>query len=183
MGWLVRSFVCCINRPHINSCQGVRWRNFVQGMHFSQSKNALLLDCFSKIGSGCGSVGRVFASDTSGLQLESSYWQDFIMNIFTVNCWKDENKEKEAGNFKIVKCIYSHKTVDDVMYEFQNSALIPSGFLRTKMDAYFVTVMAKSKQIWDQFDQNMFCCLKVFILGQSRPLFRQFLIPITVLTI
>ena len=180
MGWLVRSFVCCINRPPINSCQRVRWRDFVQGMHFSRSKNALLLDCFSKIGSGCGSVGRVFASD---LQLESSYWQDFIMNIFTVNCWKDENKEKEAGNFKIVKCIYSHKTVDDVMYEFQNSALIPSGFLRTKMDAYFVTVMAKSKQIWDQFDQNMFCCLKVFILGQSRRLFRQFLIPITVLTI
>ena len=50
------------------------------------------------MGIGCGSVGRAVASDTRGPQFESSHWQDFIMNIFTDNCWKDENNEKEAEN-------------------------------------------------------------------------------------
>ena len=31
----------------------------------------------------------VVASNTRGPQFESSHWQKFIMNIFTVNCWKD----------------------------------------------------------------------------------------------
>ena len=33
-----------------------------------------------------------------GPMFESSYQQIFIMNIFTVYCWKDENKQKDAGN-------------------------------------------------------------------------------------
>ena len=37
-------------------------------------------------GSGCGSVGRVVASDIRGPRFESSHQQVFIMNIFTVNC-------------------------------------------------------------------------------------------------
>ena len=48
-------------------------------------------------GSG-GSVGRAVASDTRGPRFESSNRRNFIMNMFTVNCWKDENKEKEAEN-------------------------------------------------------------------------------------
>ena len=37
-------------------------------------------------GSGCGSVGRAVASNTRGPQFESSHRQEFIMNIFIVNC-------------------------------------------------------------------------------------------------
>ena len=43
-----------------------------------------------------GSIGRAVASDTSGPRFKSSHWQDFPMSIFSVNCCKDENKEKEA---------------------------------------------------------------------------------------
>ena len=50
--------------------------------------------CFH-LGSGCGSVGRVVASNTRGPRFESSNRQDFIMNIFTVNCWKVEKKRKK----------------------------------------------------------------------------------------
>ena len=54
------------------------------------------------LGSGCGSVGRAVASNTRGPQFESSHRQKnylYIKHLFTVNCdWKDENKEKEAGN-------------------------------------------------------------------------------------
>ena len=38
------------------------------------------------LGSGCGSVGRAVASYTRRPQFESSHHQDFLMNIFTVNC-------------------------------------------------------------------------------------------------
>ena len=50
-----------------------------------------------KLGSGCGSVGRVVGSDTRGPQFESSRSQNYLVNIFTFNSCKDENKEKEAG--------------------------------------------------------------------------------------
>ena len=45
-------------------------------------------------GSGCGSVCRAVASDTWDPRFESSQWH----NMITVNCWKDEHKEKEAEN-------------------------------------------------------------------------------------
>ena len=38
-----------------------------------------------------------FASNTRVLQFESSHWQ-FYDELCTVNCLKDENKEKEVGN-------------------------------------------------------------------------------------
>ena len=53
------------------------------------------------LGGGCGSVGRVVASDTRGPRFKSSHWQKFIYieHLFTVNCeLKRRNKEKEAGN-------------------------------------------------------------------------------------
>ena len=52
-------------------------------------------------GSGCGSVVKAVASDTRGLQFESSHQQKFInIEHFLLSAvyWKDENKEKEAGN-------------------------------------------------------------------------------------
>ena len=52
------------------------------------------------MGSGCDSVGRAVASDTKGLQLESSHRQKFIylLNICLLSAvyWKDENKEKRG---------------------------------------------------------------------------------------
>ena len=36
--------------------------------------------------SGCGPVGRVVAFNSRGPQFESSLQQNFIMNLFTVNC-------------------------------------------------------------------------------------------------
>ena len=53
-------------------------------------------------GSGCGSVGGAVTFDTRGPQFESSHRQKFIytLNICLLSTvyWKDENKEKEAGN-------------------------------------------------------------------------------------
>ena len=51
------------------------------------------------VGSGCGAVGRVVASDTRGPGFESSHRQ-LLLNIYLLLtvCRKDENKEKEAGN-------------------------------------------------------------------------------------
>ena len=51
-----------------------------------------------RLGTSCGSVGRTVASDTRGLWFESSRRQSFITSIVSVNCLKDENKEKEAGS-------------------------------------------------------------------------------------
>ena len=34
------------------------------------------------LGSGGGSVGRVVATNTTGLRFESSHWQKFILNIY-----------------------------------------------------------------------------------------------------
>ena len=52
------------------------------------------------MGSGCGSVGRAVASDTSGPRFVSSHRQIFlsILNICILSTvyGKDENKEKEA---------------------------------------------------------------------------------------
>ena len=62
-----------------------------------------------KLGSGCGSVGRVVASDTRGPQFESSHRQKiiYILNIclLSIVYWKDDNKEKEAGNGPFFKKI------------------------------------------------------------------------------
>ena len=58
-------------------------------------------------GSGCGSVGRAVASDTRGPQFESSHQQKFIYKwnicLLSTVYWKDENKEKEAGNGPFLK--------------------------------------------------------------------------------
>ena len=48
---------------------------------------------------GCGSVGRAVASNSRGPQFKSSHRQKIILNIaYCQLYWKDENKEKEAGN-------------------------------------------------------------------------------------
>ena len=51
------------------------------------------------LGSGCGSVDRVVASNKRGLRFESSHWHKIILNIFTVNCIeKTQLKAKDARN-------------------------------------------------------------------------------------
>ena len=52
----------------------------------------------SKLGSGCGSVGRAVTFNSRGPRCESSHWQKIILNIYCQLYWKDENKEKEAWN-------------------------------------------------------------------------------------
>ena len=47
---------------------------------------------------GCGSVWRAVASKSRGPWFKSSHWQKFILNIYCQLYWKDDNKEKEAGN-------------------------------------------------------------------------------------
>ena len=46
------------------------------------------------LGSGCGPVGSAVASNSRGLQFKTSHRQ----KLYWVLYWKDENKEKEAGN-------------------------------------------------------------------------------------
>ena len=46
------------------------------------------------MGSGCGSVGRVVASNSRGPQFESSHWQHFILNII-VNCIEKTKIKKQ----------------------------------------------------------------------------------------
>ena len=51
------------------------------------------------VGSGCGAVGRVVASDTRGPGFESSHRQLLLNSYLLLTvCRKDEHKEKEAGN-------------------------------------------------------------------------------------
>ena len=50
------------------------------------------------VGSGCGSVSRAVASNSRGPRFISSHRQKFILNIYCQLYWKDEIKEKEAGN-------------------------------------------------------------------------------------
>ena len=49
-------------------------------------------------GSGCGSVGRAFASNSRGPRFEPSHWKKLYWTIQCQLYWKDENKEKEAEN-------------------------------------------------------------------------------------
>ena len=55
------------------------------------------------MGSGCDSVGKAVASDSRGAWFKSSHQQKFILNIYCQLYWKDENKEKEAGNGPFLK--------------------------------------------------------------------------------
>ena len=74
------------------------------------SKLSIIVIIKMTTGSGCGSVGRAVASDTRGPRFESSHRQKIILNIYCQLYWKDENKEKEAGNgpFKKNKNDYSN---------------------------------------------------------------------------
>ena len=76
----------------------------------SKNRNKIFMVVkISQKGSGCGSVGRVVASDTRGPQFESSHRQN-LLNICLLSTvyWKDKNKEKEAGNGPFFKNISLH---------------------------------------------------------------------------
>ena len=57
----------------------------------------------------CGSVGRAVVSNIRDLQFKSSHGQNLMMNIFTVNCGKDENKEKMTVNGPFLKTFLTNK--------------------------------------------------------------------------
>ena len=62
------------------------------------------------LGSGCGSVGKAVASVTRRLQFESSDQQILYWTfIYCQQYWKDENKEKDAGNAPFLRiCFYAY---------------------------------------------------------------------------
>ena len=56
------------------------------------------------MGSGCGSVGTVVASDTRGAQFESVIGEISIEHLITVNCIeKTKIKQKESRNGPFMK--------------------------------------------------------------------------------
>ena len=56
------------------------------------------LNFSSKLGSGCGAVGRAVASDTREMQLEFSHQQFYLLSTeFNKLYWKTKNKEKMLG--------------------------------------------------------------------------------------
>ena len=70
---------------------------------FNSSHCLALAQTKIELGSGCGSVGRAVDSDSKGPWFESSHQQKFILKIYCQLYWKDENKEKEAGNGPFLK--------------------------------------------------------------------------------
>ena len=86
----------------------VEWMNIWMN---SRVIKVLMENSKRRLGSGCGSVGRAAAFNTRGPRFDSSHRQKFIytLNICLLSTvyWKDENKEKEAGNgpfFKKKNC-------------------------------------------------------------------------------
>ena len=71
------------------------------------------------MGSGGGSVGRAVASNSRGPRFESSHQQKFISNIYCQLYWKDENKEKEAGNGPLKKNLMHAGAVDSFGMEIR----------------------------------------------------------------
>ena len=61
------------------------------------------------MGSVCGSDGRAVASDARGPRFESSHRRNFMNLMFSVNCWKDENKDKQRPGMAI---FYNHISPD-----------------------------------------------------------------------
>ena len=74
--------------------------------HIPNSKLKKEVLKYQLLGSGCGSVSRLVASDTRGLWFKFSHRQTFISNICLLSTvLKSKNKEKEARN---ISC-YMHK--------------------------------------------------------------------------
>ena len=71
---------------------------------------------------GCSKVGKAVTSDTRGLRLKSSHYQNFIMNIFTVNCWKDKNKEKRGGNGLLKNIVFSDRFPSKILYDIDHDS-------------------------------------------------------------
>ena len=53
------------------------------------------------LGSGCGLVGTDVVSHFRGPRIESSHWENFIMNMFSVGKTKIKKKMPETANLKI----------------------------------------------------------------------------------
>ena len=68
-----------------------RWSLFSENLSFKRT---------DIMGGGCGSVGRTVASNARGPRFESSHRRNFIMNVFTVNCWKTKKRPGMAHFMK-----------------------------------------------------------------------------------
>ena len=72
--------------------------------HFLTVNDGTTCKHFAELDSGCGSVGRAVASNTRGLQFESSHRQICYTELYFCQLHRnDENEEKEAedGTYKI----------------------------------------------------------------------------------
>ena len=71
----------------VEGCEYLYWPKGLTSfnvMDFTYVGNILTL-----LGNGCDSAGRAVASNSIDPRFESSHRQKFILNIYTVYCWKD----------------------------------------------------------------------------------------------
>ena len=93
-------------------------------------------------GSGCGSVGRVIASDPRGPWFKSSHWQKLYWT-YTINCIeKTKIKKKRPGLAHFYQC---HLTSDKGKYP------PPSGFVIALHPAVLSTVKLRLVLFFDYF--------------------------------
>ena len=90
----------------------MHWKLIEQCPPYPIIDNKKATQVFLIRGGGCGSVGRAVASDSRGSWFKSSHRQKFISNIYVQLFWKDENKEKEAGNGPFKKVFLIRSTLE-----------------------------------------------------------------------
>ena len=86
----------------------------------------------------CGSVGRAVVSNIRDLQFKSSHGQNLMMNIFTVNCGKDENKEKMTVNGPFFKTFLTNKFSFSFVSQILSLLLFEVTVLVKRRKHYFI---------------------------------------------
>ena len=71
--------------------------------HFLTVNDGTTCKHFAELDSGCGSVARAVASNTRGLQFESSHRQFFIQNFISVNCIETTKMKKKRLRMAHIK--------------------------------------------------------------------------------
>ena len=90
------------------------------------------------LGSGCGSVGRVAASDSRGRRFKSSHRQKIILTVYCRLFWKDENKEKEAviGRLKNKQMVTPNVLLDLLWVKLERSFWVAWDVLKTHVKKF-----------------------------------------------
>ena len=110
--------------------------------------------------SGCGSVGRVVASDTRGLRFESSHRQNFI-HVFTINCVeKTKIKKKGPGMAPFLKKPKKQLNQKCSLNFSFLSGMFTSQILQICLLFAFIFALAAAtrRQIWEKESQNSQVC-------------------------